>query len=89
MTFRTAGLAALAIMALLVTAVGAAADQSEPANEAPNIRSETNRDTREGYGRVGAEWISDHVKSYEGNGNSSFAPASSKANGAADPPIGD
>ena len=48
MTFRTAGLAALAIMALLVTAVGAAADQSEPANEAPNIRSETNRDTREG-----------------------------------------
>ncbi len=58
----------------------ALADKSDPPNSAPNVRAESNRDKREGYKKEGASWISNHVKSYPGNGNSDFAPASSKAN---------
>ncbi len=74
---------ALGLLAGVVLAVQAApvlADQSDPANAAPNIRAKSNQEKREGYKKEGASWISNHVKSYPGNGNSSFAPASSKAN---------
>jgi hypothetical protein len=70
----------LAGVVLAVQVAPALADQSDPANKAPNIRSESNRETRQGYKKEGASWISTHVKSYPGNGNSDFAPASSKAN---------
>lgn len=73
----------LAMAAGLTLAAGglpALADQSDPPDEAPNVRAESNRDTRDGYHREGADWISDHVQNYSGNGTSSYAPASSKAN---------
>jgi hypothetical protein len=57
----------------------ALADQSDPPNEAPNVRAAFSRDTRTGYQQDGAQDLVEHVHSFS-HGTSSYAPESTKAN---------
>lgn len=80
---------------LVFGAAPVVADQSSPPNDPPNVRAEFStpngayagfRDTfsrngDRGLHRDGAGWMSGHSDSYPGNGNSDYAPESSKANG--------
>ncbi len=87
----------VAVLAMASGAAPLLADQSDPPNDPPNIRADFSRPNGDyagfrgtfsrngdrGLHRDGAGWMSGHNDSYPGNGNSDYAPESSKANGAA------